>query len=110
MMRVIYGVGAMLLAVSGVCAAPPVTGVCEYQVRQYVGAELDQQVESIKFFWSGQPGAGETEEPSHAHVRVAECPGFHHFEIFATGETCTALPHYGEPPNYLFYRGGVEGC
>ena len=84
--------------------------ICEHQVRHYVEDTLGQTIERIQINWSYSISEDGAEEPSHALVYTAQCPGHHWFELLGNYGTCVDLPYYGSEPTLIFYRGGFKGC
>jgi len=53
---------------------------------------------------------GDDGSTNEAIVYVAECPGYHWFEVLTNEYGCRFQAHYGTVPNYLMYRGAEQGC
>ena len=103
-------IAALCLLVSSTAAqSKPQFDVCERQVESYIINKLGLTIERIKYWWSMPSGLNGHAEPSEAYVYVTNCSGFHHFEIQADFDECQ-LPHYGTPPDYLYYRGATKDC
>jgi hypothetical protein len=99
-------VGVLLAAAA--TAEEPRYGVCRQAIGDYVRERLGQTVTRIDI---GSYGERTTiVQPGSALVYVAECEGFHAFEIYATEGTCENLPHYGSGASYTRYAGAYEGC
>ena len=88
----------------------PQFDVCLRQIETFVSQHFGQHVTNVEFFYVYERRDLQRWDWSKAVVRVAECPGYHYFEIMATADTCELLPHYGRQPNYVFYRGAFDGC
>lgn len=101
---------AALTAGAPLANAGPQTGVCRAQLEHYVSARMGQTVRDIKIHYDYDERNDYTSPKSDAVVYTAECAGYHYFEIAANYFTCETLPHYGNPPNYVYYRSSGDGC
>lgn len=99
-------------ALVGASDREPRYEVCRAQIIEYVESRLDQHVTSIDMYFAERRPAGPTIPPStgQAVVRVAECDGFHVFEVLGTEYDCRFRAHYGTPPTYVHYRYSAKGC
>lgn len=111
-------IAATCAALATACAAlgtneeGPRYEVCHAQVISYVETRLDQRVTGIDMTFAERRPAAPTIPPStgQAVVHVAECDGFHVFEVLGTRHDCLYRAHYGTPPTYVHYRYSAKGC
>ncbi len=107
-------VGSAVLAgcgpVSG--SGEPRYGVCRQQVVEHVAANFQQHVIAIDMTFSERRPAPITIPPStgQAVVSVAECDGYHVFDVYGTDYDCEHRAHYGTAPTYVLYRASVGSC
>ena len=88
----------------------PQFDVCRRQIEAFVLQRFEQHVTGIDFFYVYERRELRRWDMSKAVVRVTECPGYHYFDIYATADTCELQAHYGNQPDYLYYRGAYDGC
>lgn len=105
--------GLVLVLAGTVRAAGADDGnVCAAQIRDYLAGRFGQTVTAIEFRYRSQQGRGTGGQSmlSQAIVSVAECPGYHFFELNADDYKCESQAHLGSIPNYLIYRSAGDGC
>ena len=107
---------AILLIPGIACAIEgPKYDVCEQELRTRVSSELGQTVTRIEYYYHyDTPYIGRAiwhpTPVTQAIVYTKECPGYHFYDVYASYETCTQLPHYGTPPRYTHLRSSNDGC
>lgn len=103
---------ASACAISGADGEGPRYEVCRAQIIEYVETRLDQHVTGIDMDFAERRPAAPTIPPStgQAVVYVAECDGFHVFDVLGTRYDCLYRAHYGTPPTYVHYRMSAKGC
>ena len=84
--------------------------VCRQQIRDFVRDAFEQHVTGIEFYYVYERRDLRRWDYSKAIVSVAECPGYHYFEVRATADMCETQPHYGSQPSYLRHLGAFDGC
>ena len=93
-------------------AAEPQFDVCSPQVASDIKARFGHDVERIDWAWDD--GSSDNPESSvergSAVAYVKQCDGYYWYEVFANEETCEYLPHYGNVPNYIFFRSVNGAC
>jgi hypothetical protein len=107
-------VGSTVLAACGPVGrfGEPRYGVCREQVVEYLAANFQQHVTAIDMTFSERRPVPITIPPStgQAVVYVAECDGYHVFDVYGTDYDCQHRAHYGTPPTFVRYRTSVGGC
>ena len=107
-------------ALAALAALPPFTAaddatsgnVCAQQIGDYLARNNGQTVTAIEFRYVERRG-GSRSEPrtlTQAVVQVAECPGYHFFEVTGNQYVCELQAHIGSVPNYVIYRSSGDGC
>ncbi|MEM7250397.1 MAG: hypothetical protein AAF493_03175 [Pseudomonadota bacterium] len=106
----LIGVGALVTVTANVATATPDYGVCRAQLESYVATRFGQTVTDVKIHYEYDERYSNWPPRSEAVVYTKECPGYHFFDVSATYFTCETQAHYGQAPNYIFYRNSAEGC
>lgn len=109
-------VGALLAMASAmpatVSAAQPQFNVCEPQVVADVKRRFGHDVQRVEWAWDD--GSSDEHESSvergSAVVYVEQCDGYYWYEAFASQSTCEYLAHYGNIPDYIFFRSVNGAC
>ena len=99
------------------CALPsgygePKYGVCREQIVEYLAAHFQQRVTAIDMTFAERRPVPITIPPStgQAVVYVAECDGYHVFDVYGTDYDCQNRAHYGIPPSLVRYRTAAGSC
>ncbi len=105
------GIGALALVVPPWAAGEePQFDVCRKQVERAVAERFGQTVTNIVWRHMYDEFDMRRMNFGQAIVSVAECPGWHYFAIRAIADTCESQAHFGNVPNYVFYRSSGDGC
>ncbi len=103
--------GAMALALPAWAQGPePQFDVCRTQIERDVAERFGQTVTDILWRHVFDRDDMRRFNFGQAIVSVAECPGWHFFDVRATADTCERQAHFGKVPNYVFYRSSGDGC
>ena len=111
--RWLPGVLAALLAAPA--AAQDVTSgnICARQIGDYLARNHGQTVTAIEFRYVDRLG-GSRREPrtlTQAVAQVAECPGYHFFEVLGNEYVCERQSRQlGMERNLVLYRSSGDGC
>lgn len=90
----------------------PQYGVCRKQIAEYLDANFQQRPIEIDMTYAERRPAPITTPPStgQAVVYVAECDGYHVFDVYGTAYDCENRAHYGAPTIFVQYRVTSGGC
>ena len=91
-------------------AEEPQYEVCRTQLERAVGERFGQTVTNVLWRHIYDEYDMRRMNYGQAIVSVAECPGWHFFDVRATADTCETQAHYGAGPRYIFYRSSGGGC
>ena len=109
-------VAAASIALAG-CASllpggEPRYEVCREQVLDHVSENFQQRVTEIDMTFAERRPVRITTPPEtgRAVVYVAECDGYHVFDVYGTDYDCRYRAHYGKPPVFVRYRTSSGEC
>lgn len=86
--------------------------VCEPQVVADVKRRFGHDAQKVEWAWDygSSDEADSSFKGGSAVVYVEQCDGYYWYEVFANQATCEDLAHYGEIPDYIFFRSVNGAC
>jgi hypothetical protein len=86
--------------------------VCEPQVVADLKRRFGHDATRVEWAWDdGSSDEAESSvELGSAVVYAEQCDGYYWYEVFANRATCEDLVHYGEVPDYIFFRSVNGAC
>ncbi len=108
----LMGILAALLAAPAGAADVTSGNVCAKQIGDFLSSNRGQTLTAVEFRYVDRLG-GSRREPrtlTQAVAQVAECPGYHFFEVLGNEYVCERQSQVGSERNLVLYRSSGDGC